>query len=263
MRAKGRVLLVLGLVALVVLVVIFVLLKQAHAPGDAASATGASDPAPEPNTLTPDEKAAGWKLLFDGKTTNGWRGYRKDKVPDGWKIIDGTLDRVTTCGDLVTLDQYASFDLTADWRIARGGNSGIMYHVTEDYPEPGMSGPEYQLLDNGVAPDPTLAGWCYGLYVPPIDPKTGKPLDATHPAGEWNTSRILVEGSHVTHWMNGTKYVEYDLWSDDWNHRVAKSKFSAWRKFALAKTGYICLQDHGGEVAFRNVKIRVITKQPQ
>jgi hypothetical protein len=215
---------------------------------------------PALNTLADAEKAAGWKLLFDGKTTDGWRGYQKQAVPADWKVIDGTLDRVHTCGDLITLDQYASFELTVDWRISRGGNSGIMYHVTEDYPQPGMSGPECQLLDNVNGADPQRAGWCYGLYQPPIDPTTGKPLDTTHPAGEWNTTRILVDGPHVTHWMNGVKYVEYELWSDDWNRRVARSKFAAWPKFALAKTGYICLQDHGDEVAFRNIKIRVIEK---
>jgi hypothetical protein len=218
-----------------------------------------TQPAETPiNTLTDAEKAAGWKLLFDGKTTDGWRGYKKPTCPDGWKAIDGLLVRTAHVGDLVTVDKYGSFELVADWRISRGGNSGIQYHVTEEYPEPGMSGPEYQLLDNGVAGDPTLAGWCYGLYVPPIDTKTGKPLDTTHPAGQWNTSHILIDGAHVTHWMNGVKYVEYDLWSDDWNQRVAKSKFAQWPNFAKAKTGYICLQDHGDEVAFRNVKIRVI-----
>jgi len=215
------------------------------------------------NTLTDSEKSAGWKLLFDGKTTEGWRGYKKPGVPDDWKVIDGTLDRVHTCGDLITRDKYSSFELTVDWRISRGGNSGIMYHITEDYPEPGMSGPECQILDNVDGRDPQRAGWCYGLYQPPIDPKTGKPLDTTHPAGEWNTTRIVVDGPHVTHWMNGVKYVEYELWSDDWNQRVARSKFTAWPKFALAKTGYICLQDHGDEVAFRNIKIRVIDQPSQ
>lgn len=254
MRVISLLIVTIGFVGLAVLMVVLTDQFNVPAPND-KPVTGATV---GPNTLTSEEKAAGWKLLFDGKTTDGWRGYRNEKAPDGWKVIDGTLDRVTNCGDLITRDKYASFDLTVDWRIARGGNSGIMYHITEDYPEPGMSGPEYQLLDNLNGGDPTLAGWCYGLYVPPLDPKTGKPLDTTRPVGEWNTSRILVDGSHVTHWMNGTKYVEYDLWSPDWNQRVAKSKFAAWPKFALAKTGYICLQDHGGDVAFRNIKIRVI-----
>lgn len=258
MRVISLLIVTIGFVGLAVFFVM--LLNQFDVPAPRGGTPIASATGNEPNTLTADEKAAGWKLLFDGKTTNGWRGYQKEKVPDGWKVIDGTLDRVTNCGDLVTLDKYASFELTVDWRISTGGNSGIIYHVTEDYPEPGMSGPEYQLLDNGVAPDPTLAGWCYGLYVPPIDRRTGKPLDTTHPAGQWNTSRILVNGSHVTHWMNGVKYVEYELWSPDWNHRVAKSKFALWPKFALAKTGYICLQDHGAEIAFRNIKIRVIDR---
>jgi hypothetical protein len=218
----------------------------------------ADKPDPAPNTLTAAEQAAGWKLLFDGKTTAGWRGFRKDKCPDGWQVIDGTLDRVKQSGDLVTTEHYASFDLVFDWRIARTGNSGVMYHVLEDVDRPGFSGPEYQLLDNVEGADPQRAGWCYALYQPPLDPRTGKPLDTTHPVGQWNTSRILVDGTHVEHWMNGVKYVEYELWSDDWNARVAKSKFAAIPGFAKARTGCICLQDHGGEVAFRNIKIRPI-----
>jgi hypothetical protein len=261
MRVIALLIVTIGFAGIIVLMV--VLLGQFNLPAPAGGPGTAGIIGPEPNTLTPAERAAGWKLLFDGKTTDGWRGYHKDKVPDGWKVVDGTLDRATNSGDLITLDKFASFDLTVDWRISSGGNSGIMYHITEDYPEPGMSGPEYQLLDNGVAPDPTLAGWCYGLYVPPNDPKTGKPIDTTRPVGEWNTSRILVDGPHVTHWMNGTKYVEYTLWSDDWNQRVARSKFSAWPRFAQAKTGYICLQDHGAEVAFRNIKIRVTSNPAQ
>ena len=219
----------------------------------------ATQPAPAPNTLTDAEKAAGWKLLFDGKTTAGWRGYKKDKCPPGWQVVDGTLDRVTKGGgDLITVDQYDSFELILDWRISRKGNSGVMYHVTEEDDRPAKTGPEVQILDNVEGEDPQRAGWCYALYAPPIDPKTGKPLDTTKPVGQWNTMRILVDGPHVEHWMNGVKYVEYELWSDDWNQRVAKTKFAAWPKFAKAKTGYIALQDHGGEVAFRNVKIRVI-----
>ncbi|HEY2586787.1 MAG TPA: DUF1080 domain-containing protein [Tepidisphaeraceae bacterium] len=257
---RAWVLALLGFVLVGAIVATFVTqTRNDHPAVITAAPTTAAAPAP-PNTLTPAEQAAGWKLLFDGKTTAGWRGYRQDKVPDGWQVIDGALDRVRNCGDLITLEKYASFELTADWRIAPGGNSGIMYHITEDYPEPGMSGPECQILDNVGGEDPQKAGWCYGLYRPPIDPKTGQPLDATHPAGQWNTTRLLVDGPHVTHWMNGVKYVEYDLWSDDWNQRVAHSKFTAWPKFARAKSGYICLQDHGAEVAFRNVKIRVIGK---
>ncbi len=224
----------------------------------------AAEPATRPvaamNTLTDAETAAGWKLLFDGNTTAGWRGFKKDKCPPGWQVIDGTLDRVNKGGDIITVDQYASFELILDWRISRRGNSGVMYHVTEDDDRAAKTGPECQILDNIEGEDPQRAGWCYALYAPPMDPKTGKPLDTTKPVGEWNTMRILVNGPHVEHWMNGVKYVEYELWSDDWNQRVAKTKFAGWPKFAKAKTGYIALQDHGGEVAFRNMKIRVITK---
>jgi len=224
----------------------------------AAEPTPAPASASELNTLTDSEKAAGWKLLFDGKTTTGWRGFKKPTCPPGWQVIDGTLDRVKRSGDLITVDQYGSFELVLDWRISKAGNSGVMYHVTEEGDRAAKTGPECQLLDNIDGEDPQRAGWCYALYQPPIDPKTGKPLDTTKPVGEWNTLRILIDGPHVEHWMNGVKYVEYELWSDDWNQRVAKSKFAAWPKFAQARTGYIALQDHGGEVAFRNIKIRPI-----
>ena len=168
------------------------------------------------------------------------------------------LVRVKRGGDLITADQYESFDLILDWRISKAGNSGVIYHVTEDDDRASRTGPECQILDNIDGEDPQRAGWCYGLYQPPDDPKTGKPLDATKPVGQWNTMRILIDGNHVEHWMNGIKYVEYELGSDDWNSRVAKSKFAAWPHSGKSKTGHIALQDHNGEVAFRNIKIRVI-----
>lgn len=224
----------------------------------AKAAEPTTRPAAAMNTLTDAEKAAGWKLLFDGKTTEGWRGYKKPNCPPGWQVVDGTLDRVGKAVDLITVDQYESFELVLDWRISRKGNSGVMYHVTEDGDRAARTAPECQLLDNVEGEDPQRAGWCYALYAPPIDPATGKPLDTTKPVGQWNTLRILINGPHVEHWMNGVKYVEYELWSDDWNQRVAKSKFATWPNWAKAHKGYIALQDHGGEVAFRNVKIRVI-----
>ncbi len=169
------------------------------------------------NTLTEAEAAAGWALLFDGKTTTGWRGFKKEKCPDGWQVVDGTLDRVKGGGDLITVGVYDSFELVLDYRISPAGNSGVMYHVTEDADRPAFSGPECQIEDNADAHDPELSGWCYALYRPAIDPKTGKPLDTTNPTGQWNTLRILIDGPHVEHWMNGVKYVEYELWSKDWD----------------------------------------------
>jgi len=235
---------------------VLVMVQHRHA----GAQTSAVQAVPEQNTLTDAEKVAGWKLLFDGKTTTGWRGFKKTACPPGWQVIDGTLDRVKGGGDVITIDQYDSFELVLDWRISKAGNSGVMYHVIEEEDRAAKTGPECQLLDNVDGEDPQRAGWCYALYQPPIDPKTGKPLDTTKPVGQWNTLRILIDGPHVEHWMNGVKYVEYELWSDDWNQRVARSKFAAWPKFAKAKTGYIALQDHGGEVAFRNIKIRPIKR---
>ncbi len=223
-----------------------------------ASTVPSTQPAADMNTLTDAEKAAGWKLLFDGKTTTGWRGYKKEKVPDAWQVIDGALVRVKRGGDLITIEKYESFDLVLDWRISKAGNSGVIYHATEEDVSAAHTAPECQILDNVDGADPQRAGWCYALYQPPDDPKTGKPLDTTNPVGQWNTMRILVDGNHVEHWMNGVKYVEYELGSDDWNSRVAKSKFAAWPHWGKAKTGYIALQDHNGEVAFRNIKLRVI-----
>jgi hypothetical protein len=214
-----------------------------------------------PNALTDKEKADGWQLLFDGKSANLWHNYNGmgNAVDPKWKVIDGAL--VLTAGgggDIITNERFDSFELVLDYKISRGGNSGVMFHVEEVYAQPGMSGPEVQILDNTAGRDPQKAGWLYGLYQPPIDPKTGQPLDATKPAGEWNRVRILLDGPKGEIWMNGVKYETFELWSDDWNARVAKSKFIQWERFGKAKSGHICLQDHGNPVAFRNIKIRPI-----
>jgi hypothetical protein len=213
-----------------------------------------------PNTLTAAEKKDGWKLLFDGSTTSGWRGFKKEAVPPGWKVVDGALTRVDKAGDLITTDKYADFDLTFEWRIAKNGNSGVFYHVAEapDLDTVYRTGPEYQLIDNEGHPDAKngpdrWAGANYALNAPTTSD--------TKPIGEWNQSRIVVNGPHVEHWLNGTRVVEYELWSPDWKARVAKSKFNAMPRYGMEKTGYIALQDHGNEVAFRNMKIKVLGGQ--
>lgn len=217
------------------------------APADTASSV-------DMNTLTPAEKAAGWKLLFDGTTTNGWRGFRKPGVPAGWVAQGGELRRVAPAGDLITRDEFQNFELAFDWKIAYGGNSGVMYRVTEDASETYETGPEYQLLDDPHYPDGksllTSAGSDFGIY--PVTQRMAKP------ANQWNTSRIVVNGAHVEHWLNGVKVVDYELWSPDWKQRVAHSKFRAWPGYGLAKYGYIALQDHEFPVAFRNIRIRVL-----
>ena len=225
----------------------------------ASVARAADEPEAKPNTLTKEEKKAGWKLLFDGKSLKGWRGYKMKKPPAAWKVSDGLLtfenkagDEAAGGGDLITQAQYDSFELTLDWRISAGGNSGVMYHVSESEDRPWKTGPEMQILDNQKHKDGksplTSAGACYGLYPPT--------KDLTRPVGEWNSARLVVEGMKVEHWLNGEKVVEYELWSDDWKARVAKSKFKDMPKFGTFKKGPICLQDHSDRVEFRNIKIR-------
>jgi hypothetical protein len=227
-------------------------------------AIGADNPqAVSLNTLTDKEKADGWQLLFNGKSIDQWRRYNGNGQPPGenWKVADGTLTLKPGGGDIVTKEQFDSFELALDYTIAPGGNSGVMFHVQEMYREPGMSGPEIQILDNERAHETQMNGWLYGLYQPPTDPKTGKPVDASKTAGQWNHLHVLVDGPKVEVELNGVKYSSFELWSDDWNQRVAKSKFSQWDQFAKAKTGHIDLQDHGAPVAFRNIKIRPIKQR--
>jgi hypothetical protein len=212
------------------------------------------------NALTDKEKADGWKLLFDGKSADGWRNYNKDAVSDKWQVKDGVLELTGKGGgDLITKDQYESYELVLDYKISEGGNSGLIFHVQEAKGKPPYdSGPEIQIQDNVKGHDPQLAGWLYQLYQPPVDEKTGKPIDATKPAGEWNQLRFVLDGGKGTVSMNGVKYESFEIGSDDWNQRLAKSKFAKWERFAKATKGHVCLQDHGNQVAFRNIKIRTI-----
>jgi len=211
-----------------------------------------------PNTLTEKEKADGWKLLFDGKTTAGWHAFRGKDVGDKWKVIDGALVLKAKDGkrggDIVTDDEFADFDLSFEWKVTPGANSGVMYRVSEEEGAPFLTGPEYQILDNQRHPDGksklTSAASCYALYAPSED--------ATKPVGEWNYGRIVVNGNKVEHWLNGKKVVSYEFDSDDWKERVGKSKFKAMKKFGTMKKGKIDLQDHGDEVAYRSIKIKAL-----
>ena len=216
-------------------------------------------PAAAPNnTLTRAEKAAGWKLLFDGQSFAGWHNFKQDGVRPGWQVKDGCLVCVDphNAGDIVTTDKFAWFELQLDYNISVAGNSGIMYHVTDAGPQIWATGPEFQLEDNVKAADPVRCGWLYALYQPPVDPATGKTLDATKPVGEWNHVRLLLSPEKCVHEINGVKYFEYVLGSDDFKARVAKSKFSRMPYFAKAASGYIGLQGDHGSVSFRNIKIR-------
>ena len=212
---------------------------------------------PPMNTLTSAEVRDGWTLLFDGRTTSGWRGYRMDTMPSGWAVIDGALTRTGTGGDIVTTRQYDNnWELQLEWKTEKGGNSGIFFDVIED-PSLGAvyaSGPEFQILDNvahadGISPS-TSAGGNYALH-PPV-------RDVTRPLGEWNHVRLIVNGNHVEHWMNGVKLLEYELGTDEWKRLVAASKFKDMPKYGLARRGHIALQEHDAMVAFRNIKLREI-----
>jgi hypothetical protein len=206
------------------------------------------------NTLTAPEKAAGWRLLFDGSTMAGWRGFKTAEPPAGWRPVDGALVWAGTGGDLMTVDEFADFELRLEWKITKGGNSGIMFHVTTAGGETYETGPEMQVLDNAGHADgedpKTSAGSNYALYAPV--------RDVTKPVGEWNAVRLVVKGAHVEHWMNEVKLLEYELWSPDWEARVKASKFSAWSAYGRAKRGHIVLQDHGDLVSYRNIKIKTL-----
>jgi hypothetical protein len=196
--------------------------------------------------------SGGWRTLFDGRSLEAWRGFKQTGVPTGWQVVDGALTRVAEAGDLITRDEFGDFELTLEWKVAEGGNSGIMYRVTEDADETYETGPEMQVLDDARHKDGksrlTAAGSAYGLYP--------APAGVVKPAGEWNAVRIVVRGHHVEHWLNGTKVVEYELGSPDWEARVRASKFKQWPGYGRAASGHIAMQDHGDRVAYRDVKIR-------
>lgn len=210
------------------------------------------------NTLTDAERALGFRLLFDGVTTAGWRGYKQSDMHPQWRVANGELrlhpDPVPTYGhDIISVESFTSFELLIDWVLYERGNSGIMYHVQETERAPYMTGPEIQLLDDDHHPDAKNAGdrhtgACYALYAPLAD--------ARSPIGEWNRVRLIVDGNHVEHHLNGVLVCKYELGSEDWNARVKASKFNEWPAFAKARAGHIVLQDHLDPVAFRNIKIR-------
>ncbi|MDX1962422.1 MAG: PQQ-dependent sugar dehydrogenase [Pirellulales bacterium] len=209
------------------------------------------------NTLSESEKLTGWKLLFDGKTTSGWRNFKSDKLNDAWQVADGELTLTKAGGgDIVTVDQYDNFELSLEYKISPGGNSGLMFHSTEEADTPWMTGPEIQIQDNVDGHDPQKAGWLYQLYGADRDWATGKVPDATRPANEWNQLQVRISEQQSDIHMNGIRYSSFQKGSKDWNDRVAKSKFASMPLFGKAKKGHISLQDHGNQVSFRNIKIR-------
>jgi hypothetical protein len=214
-----------------------------------------------PNTLTAVERASGWTLLFDGKTTDGWRGFRMQTMPDEWHVRDGALICGTNGGDeskphtdIVTREAFDDFELQFEWKTPPGGNSGVFFRVSEAADAVYHLAPEFEIRDNATWKDsPYPAGSNYGLHA--------APADVAKPVGDWNHSSILAEGEHVEHWLNGTKVVEYDLSSADWRKRLSQTHFASNAEFAKARKGPIALQTYGFEVQFRNIKIRSIAAQ--
>ena len=229
-------------------------LVAACSPRGAAVGSLAMEPT-GPNTLTSKERADGWRLLFDGTSLKNFRDYHADTLSHAWSIVDGVIVKTKSTEDIVTRESFADFELSFDWKLPPGGNAGAFFRATEEYDKIYWSAPEFQLLDDSLAPDGrnplTSAGAAYGLYAPP--------RGVAKNGGQWNSSRIVARGPHVEHWMNGQKTIEYEAWMPEWKDKVAKSKFHTYPNFGLAKGGLIGFQgDHNGSLELRNLKIRVL-----
>ena len=195
------------------------------------------------------------EVVFGGKSMDNFRGYKKEAIGGGWKVEDGTLHfDGSGGGDIITKKQYGSFELTFDWKVSEGGNSGVMYRVTLGDKHPFFSGVEYQILDNDKHRDgkkrETSAAAMYALY-PPGDAKPKA-------VGQWNSSKVVSNGDKVEHWLNGEKVVAVEIGSEQWKEKIAASKFAKWKKFGKSKRGHIAFQDHGDKVWYRDIKIKVM-----
>lgn len=215
-------------------------------------------------TLTDEEKAEGWMVLFDGQSTRGWHQYGGAAVGTAWKIADGTIyldtsskkdGKIEGGGDILTDEEFENFHLKLEWKIAPGGNSGIIFYVNEDtaqYKRPYETGPEMQVLDNAAHPDSKIikhrAGDLYDLI--------SCSKETVKPAGEWNAAEIKSVNGKLDFYLNGENVVSTQLWDDNWTKMVAASKFKQWPGFGTFKKGRICLQDHDNTVWYRNVKLR-------
>lgn len=229
----------------------------------ACSSSRAQAVSGQPNTLTQKEKSDGWVLLFDGQTTTGWHSYNKNSVTNNWKVVDGaiTMDPKSKDkdneGDIVTNDEYENYEFATEWKISEGGNSGIIFDIKEDpkFRDTYNTGAEMQVLDNIKAEDNKkenhLAGLLYDMVGTPD-------LSKPKPVGEWNEARIIQNKGHLTFYFNGIKTVDVQEGSEAWKNMIANSKFKTWPDFMTSPKGKIAFQDHGHEVAFRNVKIRKI-----
>lgn len=230
-------------------------------------------PSPVPNTVSVAERAAGWRLLFDGQTFNGWRGLGYDSVPTAhWKIENGAIKKVpsgeiprmadgqpASGGDLMTRDRFGDFELSWEWKIARAGNSGVKYNVSEELSMAAAAnhaalGFEYQLLDDSLHEDNKVPSHRAGALYDLIPPNASKLL---RPVGDWNVSKLVYRGNHGEHWLNGRKIVEFELGTPRMDSLLALSKYRSIPNFAQRRVGHIVLQDHGDEVYFRSIKIRL------
>jgi hypothetical protein len=230
--------------------------------------TASVDPCEGLNTRTEAEEAEGWELLFDGRTMNGWHGFNGGST-EAWSIEDCALKTAGTEGnygsdqraDLATDREYTDFEIGIDWKLTPGGNGGLMYGVVEDakYEAAWETGPEYQFIDGDGWPKPeeitdlNRSGANYDMHAA-NDRKELKPV------GEWNTSKVVVNGPMVQHWLNGQKILEFERWTEDWKKRRDGSKWKDYPDYGLARAGRIVIQDHGSELWFRNIKIREITE---
>lgn len=208
------------------------------------------------NQLSEAEKNDGWILLFDGQSMNGWRTF-KGEENNSWEVVDGTLhckpfDDADKRADILTTSQYENFELAFDWKIAAQGNSGVIFRATEEYDKPYFTGPEYQVLDDGGYPgevkEQNFTAANYDMQAP-----VNKVLN---PVGDWNSSKIVANGKHIEHWLNGAKVLEYEIGSDLWNKQREASKWKDVEGYAVPTKGHIDLQDHSNEVWFRNIKLK-------
>ncbi len=224
-----------------------------HSSRPAATAAPVIPEPTGPNTITSAERRSGWDLLFDGTTLNGWHTYKQAPgITTGWTVQNGTITRTASAGDLVSDLQYDSFELDLEWKVAPGANSGVFWWANEGTDEVYMNAPEMQILDNlghGDGKSPlTAAGSLYALYP--------TRLDLVKPVGEWNSASLVVHGSKVQQWLNGVKVVDVNFDSKEMKEKIAASKFKDWDTFGKARRGHIALQEHGGSVWFRNIKLK-------
>lgn len=245
------------------------LLVAVALPAAVATATASAQ---RPNELTAAERAAGWRLLFDGRTFAGWRGLGYDTVPTAhWRIVNGAIAKIATKnvprqadgqpaqgGDLITVATFRDFELAFQWRVTPGANSGVKYNVSEELslknaPNHAALGFEYQVLDDSLNSDNQIPSHRAGALYDLIPPSASKHL---RPVGQWNDARIVVRGNHGEHWLNGTKVVEYELGTPRLDSLLAASKYRDIPGFADRRRGHIVLQDHGDEVYFRAIRVR-------